>query len=88
MPDWDGRCFKDVLENKNFGANIQDIINKTMMLVSDNGILYLSKILERHIKYIEETYKNATLKKYDVYDMPYFIFTKTKVFSEEKKNRT
>lgn len=85
MPDCGGSWYKDVLENISFKENIEDIINKTMMLVSDNGILYLSKFFEPHKNYIEETYKNATLKKYDAYDMPYFIFTKTKGFSEEKK---
>ena len=85
MPDCGGRWYTDVLENKNFITDIEDIINKTMMLVSDNGILYLSKFFDQHKKHIEEKYKNATLKKYDAYNMPYFIFTKTKGFSEEKK---
>ncbi len=85
MPDCGGSWYKNVLENKDFSKNIQDIINKTMMLVSDNGILYLSKFFIQHQNYIEKTYKNATLKKYDDYNMSYFIFNKTKGVMEEKK---
>jgi hypothetical protein len=93
MPDCGGRWFKDVLNIEDVSVmnkNLQDILNKTMMLVSKKGILFLSKFWEPQKKYIQSAYpKNATFEMYKSYkfgDYPYVILTKTEeVNIEEKK---
>ena len=76
MPDCGGIWYTDVLENKYFEKNLEEIINKTMMLVANKGILYLSKFFDQHQKFIMNNYKNTKFKKNKEYNLPYFIFNK------------
>jgi hypothetical protein len=85
MPDASGIWYTDVLENEHFEKNLEEIIDKTMALVSDQGILMLGKFFDQHQKFIISRYKNATLKKISDYNIPYFIFDKTQLL-EEKNN--
>lgn len=83
MPDAGGAWYTDVLENEHFEKNLEEIIGKTMMLVSDGGVLMLSKFFDQHQKFIISRYKNATLKKFSDYNISYFIFHKTQSLEEK-----
>ena len=78
MPDAGGAWYTDVLSKPDFQANMVKILDKTMMLVADNGILMLSKFYELHGNYIKTVYKNATIHHFDEYHIDYFIFTNIK----------
>ena len=77
MPDAGGAWYKDVLSQVNFQASLVNIIDRTMMLVANNGILMLSKFHQPHKDYIKTSYKKAELFYYDEYNIEYFIFTNT-----------
>lgn len=78
IPDCAGEWYSEVIEKLNFQV-LQDIINRSMTLLTEYGILMVSKLVRQEIiEFIKSKYKNATLLHYDKYNMAYFIFTKTR----------
>ena len=77
MPDAGGAWYTDVLSQIKFQANMVNILDRTMMLVANNGIFMLGKFYTQHKNYIKTSYKKAELFYYDEYNIEYFIFTST-----------
>ena len=77
MPDAGGAWYTDVLSQIKFQANMVNILDRTMMLVANNGIFMLGKFYTQQKNYIKASYKKAELFHYDEYNIEYFIFPNT-----------
>ena len=85
MPDAGGAWYTDVLKPENFQANMVNILDRTMMLVANNGIFMLGKFYTQHKNYIKASYKKAELFHYDEYNIEYFLFQNTTFKKSTKK---
>ena len=77
MPDAGGAWYTDVLSQIKFQANMVNILDRTMMLVANNGIFMLGKFYTQQKNYIKASYKKAELFHYDEYNIEYFLFPNT-----------
>ena len=57
MPDCGGPWYTDVFEKgASFEGTLDKLIHKTLQLVSEDGILFVSKLRDPHYKYLEKKY--------------------------------
>lgn len=91
MPDctgiWDTEVVKS--KDKDISKNLIKIINKTLRLVSPNGILFISRFNKRVKNTIQLHYENAILYTgTDKWKTKYFIIPKPSKTKEETKEET